>query len=90
MELPGGGLAFASELQALQCVPGFDPEISVDAMAEVLMFQYIGAPPHDLPIRQETTPGHWLTARAGETLDDRAISSFSPTVPGSRSNSRGA
>jgi asparagine synthase (glutamine-hydrolysing) len=43
-ELAGGGLAFASELQALELLPGFNGEVSVDSVAELFMFQYIGAP----------------------------------------------
>ena len=37
-ELECGGLAFASELQALEQLPGFDSEVSADAVAELLMF----------------------------------------------------
>jgi asparagine synthase (glutamine-hydrolysing) len=32
VELPGGGLGFASELQALATLPGFDAEVSLDAL----------------------------------------------------------
>lgn len=60
MDLPGGGVAFASELQALEKVPGFDGEISLDAMAEVLMFQYIGAPRTIYSRVKKLPPGHWL------------------------------
>src|SRR4051794_14522098 len=42
--LASGAVAFASELQALELAPGFDATASLDAMAEVLSFQYIGAP----------------------------------------------
>ena len=42
--LAGGGWAFASELQALETLPGFDAEASLDAIAELLLFQYVGAP----------------------------------------------
>ena len=44
MDLPDGGVAFASELQALECMPGFDATVDLDAMSELLCFQYIGAP----------------------------------------------
>ena len=87
MELPGGGLAFASELQALQCVPGFDPEVSVDAMAEVLMFQYIGAPRTIYRSVKKLPPGHWLTARAGEPLRIGRYFQFAPTGSGFGSRS---
>ncbi len=42
--LPDGAFAFASELRALEILPGFDRSISIDAVAEYLSFQYIGAP----------------------------------------------
>jgi asparagine synthase (glutamine-hydrolysing) len=42
--LTDGTLAFASELRALEILPGLDRTINVDAVAEYLMFQYIGAP----------------------------------------------
>ena len=53
MELPDSALAFASELQALERLPGFDGTVDIDGMAEVLIFQYIGAPRTDLPLRQK-------------------------------------
>src|SRR5436305_4967436 len=40
LELPGGDFAFASELQALERLPGFDGTVDTDAIAEVLSFQY--------------------------------------------------
>jgi asparagine synthetase B (glutamine-hydrolysing) len=44
MDLADGGLAFASEIQALECLPEFDATVDLSAMSEVLCFQYIGAP----------------------------------------------
>jgi hypothetical protein len=44
MELADGGVAFASEVHALECLPEFNATIDLGAMAEVLCFQYIGAP----------------------------------------------
>jgi asparagine synthase (glutamine-hydrolysing) len=66
VELPRGGLAFASELQALETLPGFDAEVSVDAMAEVLMFQYVGAPRTIYRSVRKLPPGHWLRAAPGQ------------------------
>lgn len=66
VELPRGGLAFASELQALETLPGFDAEVSIDAMAEVLMFQYIGAPRTIYRSVRKLPPGHWLQAAPGQ------------------------
>jgi asparagine synthase (glutamine-hydrolysing) len=42
--LADGTFAFASELRALEILPGFHRTISLDAIAEYLMFQYVGAP----------------------------------------------
>lgn len=39
-----GWLAFASELDALRAVPGFAAEIDRDAVADVLLLQYVQAP----------------------------------------------
>lgn len=60
LELPGGGLAFASELHCLEVLPGFDAELSLDAMAEVLMFQYVGAPRTIYRSVKKLQPGYWL------------------------------
>src|SRR5262249_19782499 len=35
MDLNDGGLAFASELQALECLPDFEPNVDLDAMSEL-------------------------------------------------------
>lgn len=60
LELHGGGLAFASELHSLEILPGFEADLSLDAMAEVLMFQYIGAPRTIYRSVKKLQPGHWL------------------------------
>jgi asparagine synthetase B (glutamine-hydrolysing) len=82
MELPGGELAFASEMQALQQVPGFDDRVSVDAMAEVLMFQYIGAPRTIYSGVKKLPPGHWLSARLGQPLRLGRYFEFEPGASG--------
>jgi asparagine synthase (glutamine-hydrolysing) len=81
-ELSGGGLAFASELQALEDVPGFDAQVSVDAMAEMLMFQYIGAPRSIYRSVHKLPPGHWLVARAGEPVRTGRYYEFRPGTHG--------
>ncbi len=65
MELPKGGLAFASELQALETVPGFDFDVGLDEMAELIMFQYIGAPRSIYRRVKKLPPGHWLKVSPG-------------------------
>ena len=42
--LQNGGIAFASEMQALEKLPGFERRIDPDAYYEYLMFGYISAP----------------------------------------------
>ena len=59
-ELAAGAVAFASELQALEILPGFDDEVSLDAMAEVLMFQYIGSPRSIYKQVHKLQPGQWM------------------------------
>jgi asparagine synthase (glutamine-hydrolysing) len=60
VELSSGGYAFASELQALEKLPNFDKAVSLDAMAEVLMFQYIGAPRTIYSSVKKLPPGSWM------------------------------
>jgi asparagine synthase (glutamine-hydrolysing) len=68
-ELAAGALAFASELQALEVLPGFDDEVSLDAMAEVLMFQYIGSPRSIYREVHKLLPGQWMKVTpAGKTF----------------------
>jgi asparagine synthase (glutamine-hydrolysing) len=81
-EPPGGGLAFASELHALEQVPGFDAQVSADAMAEMLMFQYIGAPRTIYRNVHKLPPGHWLVARAGEPVKVGRYYEFRPGTHG--------
>jgi asparagine synthase (glutamine-hydrolysing) len=64
-ELPGGGLAFASELQALELLPSFRGEVSVDSVAELLMFQYIGAPRTIYQHVRKLPPGYCLVVDLG-------------------------
>lgn len=75
-ELPGGGLAFASELQALETLPGFDGEASLDAIAELLLFQYIGAPRTIYRSVKKLPPGHWLRLRPGSAPESGRYFAF--------------
>ena len=65
-ELAGGGLAFASELQAIEAVPNVGLHIGLDAVAELLMFQYIGAPRTIYSSVSKLPPAHWLIAYPGQ------------------------
>lgn len=82
MELAGRGFAFSSELQALERIPHFDGEVNVDAMAEVLMFQYIGAPRTIYRHVKKLSPGHWLIVRAGEPIRIGRYFEFQPGASG--------
>ena len=62
--LRGGGIAFASELRALESLPDFDATVSMDAVAEMLSFQYVGAPRSIYESARKLPPGHWM--RVGE------------------------
>ena len=78
VELPTGGLAFASELQALERVPGVDLTVSPDAVAELLMFQYVGAPRTIYRQVKKLPPGHWLMASPGQLPSIRSYFQFRP------------
>src|SRR5882672_6284765 len=70
--LPGGGIAFASELQALELVPGIDTTVDVEAVAELLSFQYIGAPRSIYASVKKLPPGHWMKiSKTGERQIER-------------------
>jgi asparagine synthase (glutamine-hydrolysing) len=82
LDLPGGGLAFASELQALEKLPNFDAEVSLDAMAEVLMFQYIGAPRTIYRAVKKLPPGHWMRLVPGQPPTIGRFFEFRPGAGG--------
>ncbi|UGV25854.1 asparagine synthase (glutamine-hydrolyzing) [Rhodopseudomonas boonkerdii] len=78
MHLAGGGLAFASELQAMERVPGFDPTVDIDSVAEVLSFQYIGAPRTIYQHVRKLPPGHWMRVRADGMTEINRYFRFEP------------
>jgi len=80
--LASGAMAFASELQALEGLPGFDRSLSVDAVAEVLSFQYIGAPRSIYAGTRKLPPGHWMRIDAGGELQIQRYFSFRPGLGG--------
>lgn len=82
MDLPDGGIAFASELQALERVPGFDGRVSIDAVAELLSFQYIGAPRSIYENVRKLPPGHWLRANADGRRETGRYFAFRPGEQG--------
>jgi asparagine synthase (glutamine-hydrolysing) len=78
LELPNGGLAFASELQALEKLPNFDAEVNLDAMVELLMFQYIGAPRTIYMSVKKLPPGHWMRVGQDQPPNIGRYFEFSP------------
>ncbi len=82
MELPGGDFAFASELQALEKLPGFDGTVDIDAIAEVLSFQYIGAPRSIYRSVKKLPPGHWLRRDASGKITIGRYYQFKPGLSG--------
>jgi asparagine synthase (glutamine-hydrolysing) len=86
--LPGGGIAFASELQALELLPDFDATVDVDAVAEVLSFQYIGAPRSIYSSVLKLPPAHWMRISPRGEHHIRRYFSYSPGVGGYTSRTR--
>ena len=78
MPLPHRGLAFASELQALEKVPGFDYTADINAVAELLSFQYIGAPRTIYSNVLQLPPGHVLEYSGCGTIKIRRYFEFVP------------
>lgn len=80
--LSDGRFAFASELQALETLDGFDPQVDVDAIAEVLSFQYIGAPRTIYRSVSKLPPGHWLQLGRERSEQVHRWFRFSPGLGG--------
>jgi asparagine synthase (glutamine-hydrolysing) len=76
--LADGAIAFASELQALELLPGFDAAASLDAMAEVLTFQYIGAPRSIYQAVRKLEPGCWMEIDADGDITTGRYFQFEP------------
>ena len=77
-----GMVAFASELRALELLPGFSREVDPDAMAEMLMFQYIGAPRTIYPHVRKLQQGTWLRIQADGRRTEGRHFSFQPGATG--------
>ncbi len=64
-ELPGGGVAFASELKALKHAPGVTREIDPDSLAQYLAYEYVPAPRSMIRGVHKLAPGTALRAAPG-------------------------
>lgn len=78
MPLGSRAIAFASELQALECVPGFDSTVSLDAIAEMLSLQYIGAPRSIYANVQKLDAGEVMTVGPDGEISTRRYFRFEP------------
>lgn len=66
--LPGGGLAFASEIHALRAVPGIDLSLDREALSEYLACLYVPAPRTIHAGIRKLAPGSWLTWSPGKPV----------------------
>lgn len=81
-ELDDGRIAFASELQALEEVSGFDPSVDVNALAEMLTFQYIGAPRSIYRSVKKVPPGTWVRIKADGRKEFGRYFAYRPGLSG--------
>ncbi|KIL97711.1 Asparagine synthetase glutamine-hydrolyzing [Paramagnetospirillum magnetotacticum MS-1] len=63
--LPGGGLAFASEIKALKAVPGVDLSLDREALSQFLACLYVPAPYSIHAGIRKLAPGHLLRWKPG-------------------------
>lgn len=64
-QLPDGGIAFASEIDALRAQPGLDLALDREALSEYLACLYVPAPRTLHAGIRKLQPGHWLRWRGG-------------------------
>jgi asparagine synthase (glutamine-hydrolysing) len=66
--LPGGGLAFASEMKALLALPGIDRQLDISAVAQFLTSRYVPAPRTHVRGVRKLQAGEAITLRHGANL----------------------
>ena len=81
-QLSNGAVGFASELQALERMPSFDSRIGVEAVAEMLAFQYVGAPRSIYTSVKKLAPGHWLRITKNGSIYTERYFQFRPGLSG--------
>jgi asparagine synthase (glutamine-hydrolysing) len=79
--LPGGGIAFASEIHALRAQPGLNLDLDRDALSEYLACLYVPAPRTIHAGISKLPPGHWLKWQDGKVTSGRW---WSPRYDGRR------
>jgi asparagine synthase (glutamine-hydrolysing) len=67
--LADGGLAFASEIEALRAHPGIDLSLDPEALSEYLACLYVPAPRTIHAGIRKLPPGGWLRWRAGRPVE---------------------
>ena len=78
--LDGSTLAFASELRSLETLDRFDRMINVDALAEYLSFQYVGAPRSIYDNAAKLTPGTYMIVDPDGNAEGLPYFRFQPGV----------
>lgn len=68
-ELESGGIAFASEMKALQELPGVDRRLDVGAVAQFLALRYIPAPRTHWQGIRKLRAGEQIVLRAGDRVE---------------------
>jgi asparagine synthase (glutamine-hydrolysing) len=68
--------AFASELHPLQNLPGFDPSIDIETIANYLTFQYVPCPDAIYQKAHKLPPSCYLRLRAGKPPEVRRYFNF--------------
>ena len=69
--LPGGQLAFASEIKALFCAPDMQRKLNVPALHEYLTFQFCLGDKTLFEGVRKLLPGHYLVCKPGEAPEIR-------------------
>jgi asparagine synthase (glutamine-hydrolysing) len=67
--LQNGLFAFASELQAFDALPGYDPSVDLQAIDLYLQFQYIPAPFSIFREVRKLPAAHWMRVQDGGRID---------------------
>ncbi len=67
----GGLFLFASELKALKLHPGWRPEINRSALAAYMQHRYIPAPSSIYEDVHKLEPGHFLTLKPDQTVENK-------------------
>lgn len=67
-----GFTAFASELTAFRAIPGFDPRVDEEAVAQYLLLQYVHAPKAIWKGCEKLEPGSWTRFEFGDGAPQRA------------------